>query len=301
MGRAPRWEPAPCQFCNVSRAFRLPPSSAADRYAILFRGEAYRWGCSAKGAELQRVAFGSQIANLVEPLSALGHAVKVYLTFDDWRVCINKNASKSVLTASVAVKRLATAVPATALATLKILGGIRDQPDGILKALSTFMPSASAFEYLVITRYDVRLLTPINAWPCYGDRNRISAASKCEPTAWNHFNCIADHFWIVPRPHMRPFGAIVGKRLNLSHFTKCCYSKRCIHKAGHGCFNVLTHVLGNESVGFCWPQPARSVAEPNKNYQCCKHGRAGVALTGLAQRHGNEEVAAAGPGAGGGL
>ena len=276
-----RWKPAVCEFCNESSSSRLPPSSAADRYAVLFRGEAYRWGCDARGVQLQQLAFASQLSNIVEPLARSGHTAKVFLTVDDWRTC--RSNTTSLYNASTAISRLVGAVAPAQLATLTSFPGVRDQPDGIMKALKEYLPSSLAFEFLIITRYDVRLLTPITSWACYGDRDRISAASKCEPSAWDRFNCVADHLWIVPRPYVRPFTKVVGARLNLSHFTKCCYSKRCLHKAGHGCYNVLAHVLTPAAVGFCWPQPARSVAEPNANYQCCAHGTARVSLASLAQ------------------
>ena len=63
----------------------------------------------------------------------------------------------------------------------------------------------------------------------------------------------------------------------MSHYNKCCFAKRCLQKAGHGCYNVLTHRLhGLDKVGFCFPQPAKSVAESNPHYQCCRHGHADV-------------------------
>ena len=77
---------------------------------------------------------------------------------------------------------------------------------------------------------------------------------------------------------MPRFTALIGSRLNISHYTKCCFSKRCLQKAGHGCYNVISHHIGEQGVGFCWPQPAKSVAEPNANYECCRHGSAGIKL-----------------------
>jgi hypothetical protein len=136
----------------------------------------------------------------------------------------------------------------------------------------------------------VRLFTPLTSWPCYGDTARISAASKCEPSGWHRFNCVADHFWILPQSFVRPFTHVLGTRLNLSHYTKCCYSKRCIQKAGHGCYNVLSHVLGGDAhVGFCWPQPQKSIAEPNAHYQCCRHGRARVEVDAMTKTQGLPE------------
>jgi len=166
-----RWKPAVCEFCNESTSSRLPPSSAADRYAVLFRGEAYRWGCDARGVQLQQLAFASQLSNIVEPLAKSGRTVKVFLTVDDWRTCRSNHTT--LFNASTAISRLVRAVAPAQLATLKSLPGVRDQPDGIMKALKEYLPSSLAFEFLIITRYDVRLLTPITSWACYGDRDRI--------------------------------------------------------------------------------------------------------------------------------
>ena len=203
-----------------------------------------------------------------------------------------------------ALEAVITAVLPRRVALVGKVSGIKDQPDSIKSSLALFLrekpersvasasgraaayfptqraPSdaVSSFDYLIISRYDVRLLSPIATWPCYERPQQIGLASKCEPAAWARFNCVADHFWLVPRTFIRPLNSLIGTRLNLSHFTKCCFSKRCIQKAGHGCHNVLGHHLGAASLGFCWPQPQKSVAEPNPHYQCCAHGRAAVTM-----------------------
>ena len=166
-------------------------------------------------------------------------------------------------------------IGADRVATVGKIGGVKDQPDSIVGSLDLFlrrrvkrkqmsvavmqssqalaMDEPATFDYLIVTRYDVKLLSPIVSWPCYDKPLQVSAASQCEPGAWARFNCIADHFWIVPRAYVPRFSNLVGSRLNLSHYTKCCFAKRCLQKAGHGCYNVLTHHLGGmDKVGFCW-------------------------------------------------
>jgi hypothetical protein len=161
------------------------------------------------------------------------------------------------------------------VATVGKISGVKDQPDSIVGSLDLFLrrrvkrkqmsvviehssqalaiDEPATFDYLIVTRYDVKLLSPIVSWPCYDKPLQVSAASQCEPGAWARFNCIADHFWIVPRAYVPRFSNLVGSRLNLSHYTKCCFAKRCLQKAGHGCYNVLTHHLGGlDRVGFCW-------------------------------------------------
>ena len=288
-------------------------------YAILFRGEAYRWGCDTAGVALQHAAVESHLSKIIVPLEARGDLVKVFLAVDH-RACKRgfqmmdmagrKHATRDMSIAARAPPYDTTTVLASNASTTahqhqqvysadstglrdaiaNTLGAhrveqstkisnVKDQPDSITKSLRLFRAhaSASSFDFLIVTRYDVRLLTPITSWACDRASTRVSAASKCEPGAWARFHCVADHFWIVPQPFVAKFVDRIGTRLNLSHFSSCCFSKRCIQKAGHGCYSVLAHALGGgDRIGFCWPQPAKSIAEPNANYECCRHGRAPV-------------------------
>ena len=77
------------------------------------------------------------------------------------------------------------------------------------------------FDFLIVSRYDVRLLSPIISWPCYDQPIQVSAASMCEPVAWSRFKCIADHFWIVPKLFIPSYTELIGFRLNFSHYTSC--------------------------------------------------------------------------------
>lgn len=295
-----------------------------QRFALLLRGEAYRWGCDTAGVALQMRAAESQLANIVKPLESRGHTVRIFLAHDH-RLCkagylfrVGQNSSRIVYRpdTSDAIAAITALFEARRVALVGKLGNVKDQPDSITAALDLFLnqrvqkasaasgfvqsvhaavstsglsaqvarhatrsgDAASSFDFLIVSRYDVRLLTPIISWPCYNQPQQVSAASRCEPGAWERFHCIADHFWIVPRLFLSSYAALVGSRLNVSHYTKCCFGKRCLQKAGHGCFNVFEHYWGSEALGFCWPQPVRSVAEPNPNYQCCMHGRARVDL-----------------------
>lgn len=324
----------------ATTASALPPP---QRYALLFRGEAYRWGCDASGVRMQHAAAWSHVTYIVEPLETRGHIVRCYFVHDH-RMCktgyvVSDRALKvsgrnsSWRNASNLIYQPNSPEALDAIAQrmfglnrvhlVKKAGYIKDQPDSIKKSIELFLqhvgrPGASAaaalpqqpqqkinldatmseserrsakaapvfaaaaapyaFDYLIITRYDVRLLSPMPGWGCYDKPSQISVASKCEESAWKRFNCVADHFWIVPRPFVHRFTNLLGTRLNVSHYNKCCFSKRCIQKAGHGCYNVLGAAFGTDALGFCWPQPVKSVAEPNANYQCCRHGNAGVQL-----------------------
>lgn len=289
----------------------LPSTQAgtAQRYAVLFRGEAFRWGCSFEGVALQQAVAESHLVNIIQPLESRGHAVRLFLAYDH-RMCkpgfvpqmagvskssaaVSRNWSRLVYHPDTrdAIDALAATMGRHRVAATEKISNIKDQPDSVIRSLNMFVSygqrSTAPFDYLIITRYDVRLLSPIVSWACYDQPGRVSAASKCEPGAWQRFHCIADHFWIVPRPFLPSFSTLLGTRLNLSHYTKCCFSKRCIQKAGHGCYAVLTHHWGDSRLGFCWPQPEKSVAEANPNYQCCKHGKAAVATGALSETTGD--------------
>ena len=56
------------------------------RFALLFRGEAYRWGCDTEGVATQLAAVRSHVAMIVEPLEARGHDVRAFFA-QDHRVC----------------------------------------------------------------------------------------------------------------------------------------------------------------------------------------------------------------------
>ena len=289
------------------------------RYAVLFRGEAYRWGCTNDGVAIQLAAMKSHLAQIIEPLERLGHIVRLFFSHDH-RVCkasyvfrpgelkklgaLGRNASNVIYKndSPEAIDALTGLFLRTNIASISRIGGVKDQPDSIIGSLDLFLrrkrthvgvggskafvqkhslaprdgDGPETFDYLIITRYDVKFLSPMPSWPCFDKPLQVSLASQCEPGAWARFNCVADHFWIIPRPYISRAATLIGTRLNLSHYTKCCFAKRCLQKAGHGCYNVLSHHLGSEHVGFCWPQPAKSVAEPNPHYQCCRHGGAMV-------------------------
>ena len=332
------------RLLNKTLPLRLLPvdarrgeASTSQRYALLLRGEAYRWGCDSAGVTLQMAAVESHITHIVQPLEQKGHTVRVFIAYDH-RVCkqefwkhmtgismqqhlARKNASNVIYRENSpdAMSALLTLFGDRRVALAGKLGNVKDQPDSISGSLRLFslqkttnkgdgfiqslhrmqVPSQHQstpasisgvvgdrldrpenFDFLIVSRYDVRLLSPIISWPCYDQPLQVSAASMCEPVAWSRFKCIADHFWIVPKLFIPSYTELIGFRLNFSHYTSCCFSKRCLQKAGHGCYNVFEHYWGEPRLGFCWPQPKASIAEPNPHYQCCRHGKAAVVDVG---------------------
>ena len=215
---------------------------------------------------LQHAVMVSHVKMVAEPLERAGHIVRAFVVHDH-RVCKSgflyrlsarqRNASSRVYLndSPEPIDALKAALGQSRVAAVAKIPSVKDQPDSIKKTLDYFLSpasarspadAASAFDYLIVTRYDVKLLSPILSWPCYGQPHQLSVASKCEQSAWLRFNCVADHFWIVPRELVPRYGALIGTRLNLSHYSKCCFAKRCIQKAGHGCYNVFSHHLGDE-------------------------------------------------------
>ena len=220
------------------------------RYAILFRGEAYRWGCDANGVALQHAAASSHVSMIAEPLERDGHSVRAFFTYDH-RVCKRnyvkhmrsnraehskrpgaEGASQSGDNTTLlldarhfysegspdAVQALADLFTPKRVASVAKIGNVKDQPDSIIGSLDAFlrrkrtrlkagsshasvewyMPAtlaqedaSGAFDFLILTRYDVKLLSPISLWPCYNRPQQVSVASRCEQGAWERFKCIA--------------------------------------------------------------------------------------------------------------
>ena len=81
------------RLLNKTLPLRLLPvdarrgeASTSQRYALLLRGEAYRWGYDSAGVTLQMAAVESHITHIVQPLEQKGHTVRVFIAYDH-RVC----------------------------------------------------------------------------------------------------------------------------------------------------------------------------------------------------------------------
>ena len=183
------------------------------RYAILFRGEAYRWGCDANGVALQHAAVASHVSMIAEPLEQYGHSVRTFFTYDH-RVCkrhyikqmrSNRAEHSKRPGAEVAgsdggdnttlearhfysegspdaIQALAAFFAPKRVACVAKIGNVKDQPDSIIGSLDAFLhrkrtrlkagsshasvewylpatlaqdDESGAFDFLIITRYDV--------------------------------------------------------------------------------------------------------------------------------------------------
>lgn len=192
------------------------PKHVAKSYALLFRGEAYRHGCSAHGVHIQDVMVHSQLVNIVRPLEVCGASVRVLLAQDIHRGCANTSLHHrlaSVFTERAVVAPITPAITqpvrcrashplcvASRRSLLHMKRSMHFVPSpqaSIRAALSLFLAHAAQAESLILTRYDLLLLQPFQRWACTDER-RIGIASQCEPLQWRQWNCTSDLLFVVP-------------------------------------------------------------------------------------------------------
>ena len=128
-------------------------SEGGHRYALLFRGEAYRWGCDVDGVATQIAAVRSHVTMVVEPLEARGHTVRAFFAHDH-RVCKpsyiksmnyrnvtgGRTATRAVYAhdAPEAIQAL-TSLFRDRVATRAKIANVKDQPDSIVGSLDLFL------------------------------------------------------------------------------------------------------------------------------------------------------------------
>lgn len=226
----------------------------------------------------QKLAFQSHISHVVDPLQQRGHVVHIILALD--RIAglkanmstahcertLQHNSSEELLGLHASFAGLQFATGAHIHFRQPVFA--RSQAEGIRAALSMFLQNASGLQYdfLMLSRYDLLLKSPIDSWGC--DWNKVNFANKCEPRAWSSWNCTNDMFFIVPQRYLLSFGRSIGARKRPSRYKHCCFNDACFRYAvGHGCGNMVASALGGfENVSFCWPQPVRTVTDPNNHY-----------------------------------
>lgn len=262
---------------------RACPSDAPTlSYALLLRGQPYRFGCDQQGVLVQDVFMRTHYRMLAKSLEACdGTTVGVFLAFDT-RSCANASL----------LARLSSWVPPNRLRASQPVHATT-QHEQARGSLDVFMPSAYAYDVLIMTRFDVRIKTPFRSWSGCQDPTRFGFASQCEPLFWSEWNCTNDILHVVPRQHFWALNATVGEDLpphssrrfhvlgghgKMATITPtACYARsgeradRGIPTgAGHGCFNALRNRVGDGGFDFCWPL-RQSVQAPNAYYDCCRH------------------------------
>ena len=158
------------------------------RFALLFRGESYRSGCAPAGVAVQDAMMQSYREHVMQSLLGCGHHdMQVFLTHDS-RGCANATLRRRLGDGFGSAKRSTTVVSHT-------------QPTNLASALEFVSPFANQFDVLIIARYDVRVLKPLRAWPCYERAaDKVGVASRCELWTWNKWHCVNDQIWLVPCP-----------------------------------------------------------------------------------------------------
>ena len=251
-------------------------------YALLIRGEIYRYGCDSVGVNMQDRMMRSQHEMITQPLEDCGATVDVLLALDT-RGCANNDLRGRLSEWHPNHIRMAANVKAAT------------QPQNIRAALSIFIPVWLRYDVLILTRYDILLLQPFTAWPgCQGTES-IGLSSRCEQNQWKQWNCSNDILFVVPRKHMIAFNSSINAPVDPSASRtyrgnggmfkiapSACFmqagesaSPWTPRGLGHGCYNSFASRVGTHSLDFCFPTTAR-VTSSNPYYQCCKHGAASV-------------------------
>ena len=166
-----------------------PPTRCAGPAALVLRGEAFRWGCSAGALTKQWRAIHSYVA-LAERLEGEGGCSHFYVAVDN-RKC---GPAATTLLLEKLGRRLVAFVALTKPPA--------DQGAGVKAALELFKVKATGvlggqgeYAQLVLGRMDVKLLTPEKApWACLP--GTVCVASKCEAPLDLPIDLPLDLHWI---------------------------------------------------------------------------------------------------------
>ena len=174
-----------------------------------------------------------------------------------------------------------------------VQGQSRSQSSNFRLALNMFLHYAysphrehgNPYDYLIVTRYDLRLLRPIPSWACHStpdERAKLGIASKCQNGGTFHtFGCTYDTMYVVPRAHVPAFNRSIGQsEAPGSRSYRCCFNEICmaggVPATGQACYHIFTRKLArNESdISFCFAPPSHGGMRPpnGPDYQCCSRG-----------------------------
>lgn len=271
---------------SASNCGALPVDCGSrNRVALVFRGQAHRWGCDAFGARMQRHHLASYLEHVVVPLEARGFCVHLFLPLERG-LCPDLNGELE----EIAGHRLAAAWQSgdPSSAADDVVG---NQARSILTSLRRFMAfekharATERYGSVLIGRYDVRLLRSVDAWSCDPTGSRLCIASRCPEDLWRGFNCTSDILYAMPVTKLADFVMQVGvgrravatawKAANNGTLPRrpgglmghCCFHQTCYgHGSGHGCYNLWAESIGARSIGFTFPQASMKVSEWNAFY-----------------------------------
>ena len=237
--------------------------------ALLFRGEAFRWGCDEWGVQTQREVSASYHKALIAPLERDHDAcVSVFLFLSETHSC--RDVHGQVQLRDVFSPWLSAATSERVL----------DQSQGLRRALSWFVetagePSQPAFSHVFIARHDVELLLPLRQWSWARERICLSSLSKGRLFNASHPHSVEDVLYAVPMALLSTFRSAIGSRVGLpsrwsdgSCVNGCFVSPPCPRKTvnGHACGLVLAHLVGTSRIGYLWPPPeGHTFSRPSQN------------------------------------
>ena len=265
-----------------------PIPEVASKYAMLLRGRAYEFGCDMPGIRLQEHVLHSHHAMISEPLEELGHTVDVFLALSS--AC--DNVTDSTLAAEFPQRlsnnkhlhngRLKAAKNVSTFA----------QHFNIRSALNMIIAETNnlaAYDFLVVMRYDIRMLRPITSWDCRP--TSLGSASILTDHSWRQEKRTSDLIYVVPKVHWPAFNVSIGKKSREG----CCYNNGChflpyswgnLGRSGHWCIKIFDeHVAGGmRNMSFCFAKGLHGGCTAVGNHsvrvptlQCCK--KAGVNWT----------------------
>lgn len=226
-------------------------------FALLFRGEAYRWGCDNAAMRRQHISIESHVTHLVQPLQALGHRVSLLLAYH----CECSNAPNTLTLAANS-------------SLLHNVGTSPNQAHAIARAMRWFRTVDAAVQHdaLIVTRFDLTLRAPLHRWGCDPTNAlELGVASRCKASAFSGWNCTNDILHVVPRRYLGIYsGALGAPRAPVSAGGGCCFHPNCVKAGGHGCFNALvSRGVPSDKIRFCFPQSQTlvSVLLPNDFFE----------------------------------
>ena len=256
-------------------------------YALLIRGQQYRFGCDNRAIEVQDAAMRSQYSTITQSLRECGHTVDVLLALN-WKSCANETL----------LARLATWHRGSVQHTWQMHSN--SQPENVRLVLDTYRPIAHRYHVLIVTRYDLVLKRPMHHWPgCQDQESTVGFSDLCDDVKWKSWNCTGDLMFVIPRKHFWAFDDAVRRpplqptrvydhidhrnrqRVYSKIMPSACFmdkheitTKGFPHGAGHGCYNAVADRIGYQPLSLCWHrkvQPKRFQANTSF-YQCCNNG-----------------------------
>ena len=252
--------------------------SGERRAALLLRGEAFRWGCSAAALEKQLAAVRSHLA-LAEALEQAGGCAQIFVVVDN-RAC-PAAATSSLLAAfgrRLTAHSVLTAPPADQGAGVRaVVDLFRAHVGGSNAGSGKRAGDVSSYREIVLSRLDLRLLQPSAApWRCA--EGTVCVAAKCEAAAWALYRCVNDVLFRASGPAVGALLSSLGSSRGASKNRdgQCgCFDALCPHRGfvrrqhgtGHDCFNVLAEAVGASAISFAWPQVGERVSAANPHYE----------------------------------